>query len=191
MGGIISLADAKLHLKSESTDDDTLIASLVLAAGTHIERLTGFVCPARAAEEFVFDAFPCRQRPFLLRLRPVDPDSVTISYIDGAGDTQTFTDFRVWTKHDMTRVGPAFGFCWPRAACLEGAVTITADVGVAGSSTGTPDTTAPENIKQISRLLLGHFYRNREGIIAGSSVGAIELPQSITDMIEPERLKRV
>jgi uncharacterized phiE125 gp8 family phage protein len=190
MVGILSLADARrqLRLEPDETAEDALIESLIAAAAAYIERRTGWVCPARTDESFVFDGFPGRQ--VKIPLGPVDPDSVAIAYVDGTGSAAAFTNIRVWEKDGIARVGPAFGWTWPPVACLPGSVTVTADVGVE-AATDEADAAVPDDLKHAARLLVGHFFRHREGVAAGDRAAAVEIPFTIDDLLEGERRKRV
>lgn len=180
MVGFISLADAKSHLKVEDDGEDGLITGLVLAAGAYVEQVTGLVCPRRPGETFAFDSFP--RREFALRLRPIVAESVAVSYVDPAGDPQTFDELRTVNLQGIARVSPAVGAAWPVAACARGAVTIAADVGFAAATDQVPSS-APADVKHAVRLLVGHHFRNREG--------ESELPPAIGQLLRPHRMTRV
>ena len=180
MVGFISLADAKAHLKVEDDGEDGLITGLILAAGAHVEQVTGLVCPARPGETFAFDGFP--RREFALRLRPVAAESVTLSYVDQAGDPQTVDELRIVDLQGIARVAPGIGEAWPIAACARGAVTISAEVGFAAATDEVPSS-APADVKHAVRLLVGHHYRNREG--------ESELPPAIGQLLRSHRMPRV
>jgi uncharacterized phiE125 gp8 family phage protein len=177
MPGFITLADAKEHLVVLDETDDALIQRLVDAASKHAEARSGYVAAIRE-EVFVFDRFA---RHLELRLRPVDADTVALTYLDGNGAPQSFTDIRVIVKNGTTRVLPAIGFCWPSVPCAEGVITVTADVGLAEDDAAISAAT-PDNIKHAVRLCVGSWYRDRE-------VGAV--PEAADLLLEDERARRV
>jgi uncharacterized phiE125 gp8 family phage protein len=177
MAGFISLADAKAHLVVEHDADDALIAGLIDAASAHAEARTGYVAETRT-ESFVFDRFG---RELELRARPINADTIAVSYLDGTGELQPFTDFRAVQKHGTVRLVPAIGSCWPATACTPGAVTITADVGFgATEEAGAPD--APDGLKHAVRLCIGSWYLDRE---------AGQIPAWVNPLLEDVRARRV
>lgn len=180
MVGFISLADAKIHLKVEDDSEDGLITSLILAASAHVEEVTGLVCPVRAGEAFAFDGFP--RREFVLRRRPIAAESVSVSYVDPAGDPQTFDELRIVERGGLTRVCPGVGAAWPVAACVRAAVTISADVGFAAATDAVPSS-APADVKHAVRLLVGHLFGDREG--------ESKLPSAIAQLLHAHRIIRV
>jgi uncharacterized phiE125 gp8 family phage protein len=176
MPGFISLADAKAQLVVENDTSDELIQRLINAAGAHIERQVGYVAEQRE-EIFAFDRFT---RQLELRLRPVDPDSIAVTYLDSNGDEQTFTDFRVTVKNGTTRIVPAIGFCWPRSACTPGAVTVTATVGFADSEAEAADD-APETLRHATRVCVCSWFQDRE---------AGPIPEAVCLLLDDERARR-
>ncbi|HEY0116284.1 MAG TPA: head-tail connector protein [Allosphingosinicella sp.] len=165
MGGFISLEDAKAQLRVDHADEDVLIQSLIATAARQIEEATGFVAPAREQEAFQFDRFG---RALRLKLRPVDLDSIQISYLDPNGDEQSFTDFRAYERNGYVRIEPAIGFCWPAAACVASAVTVTADVGFGDAAAD-----CPAELQHASRLAVSAWYQDREGAAEPLAVAAL------------------
>lgn len=177
MPGFITLEDAKAHLVVLDTKDDALIRRLIDAASKHVESHIGYVALERD-ETFLFDGFG---RHLELRLRPVDATSIAVQYLDGNGDTQTFTDIRKILKNGTTRILPAIGFCWPCVPCAEAVISVTATVGLGADDTAA-SAIAPDNIKHAVRLCVGSWYRDRE-------VGAV--PEWADKLLDDERARRV
>ena len=184
MAGFISLADAKAHLRVDSDDEDEYIQQLVDAASEWVENETGHVAVTRE-EAFSFDSF----EPMLeLRLRPVDPDTITVEYLDGNGDTQTVDTFRAIDRLGTTRVLPPIGASWPCASRTPGAVTVTASIGLdATDEGGAPG--APATIVHIVRLLVEHWYAQRSAVNIGNIVN--EIPFTVASLLATNRLRRV
>jgi uncharacterized phiE125 gp8 family phage protein len=177
MAGFISLADAKAQLRVRSAGEDGLIQDLINAAGLAVERRTGFVAGERE-ETFHFDSFG---RALELRLRPVQVDTIEISYLDIAGESQVLTDFRIVERHGTIRILPAIGNMWPSAICFPGAVTVTAKVGFAASDeAGAAD--APANVLHAVRVCVAKWFNDREEGL---------LPPAFDQLLDDERLRRV
>ncbi len=181
MAGFITLGDAKAHLRVLEDNEDALIQSLIDAASREIENITGFVCEAREQEQFAFDRLRGELR---LPLRPIDDETISITYLDGQGDQQQFTDFRAFVRNGLTRVVPAPGHAWPATLVTGGAVTLYADVGFAE---GAPE--IPANLAHACRLLVGHFFTNREAAVTGTI--ATELPLAVTNLLAPDRPRQL
>ena len=95
--------------------------------------------------------------------------SVTsITYLDPSGTKQTVTPTSYFadTQSEPGRIVPAAGSYWPWAASyFPGGVQI---VYVAGSyGDGVVVDTCPQTIKTAIKLLVGHWYANREATTAG------------------------
>jgi uncharacterized phiE125 gp8 family phage protein len=178
----ITLNDAKAHLKVEDDAEDGLIASLIAAAARHAERAASVVSEART-ETFYFDGF---SQQLLLNKWPVDAASVEIAYIDTDGVERTIStsSLRVVTRDKITRVLAPVGTEWPATYAVPSSVAVTASVGFAPPTDETPSA-CPDNVKHAVRLLVGHFYRNRE---AASSAEIVDVPLTATDLLEAERI---
>jgi uncharacterized phiE125 gp8 family phage protein len=185
MPGFISLADAKRHLKVETDDEDAYIAALIAAAGAFIEDRTGFVCPRREEERFGFDGF-CRKIELLRR--PIDPATVSVSYLDGSGETQTLAEVRLVEKNGTTRILPPIGRTFPTPARTEGAVSVLASVGYP-AATDEAEVACSDSLKHAARLLVGHFYRNREAVVTGTT--SSDLQFAVDSLLDADRLRKL
>lgn len=152
---ILTLAEAKAHLRVSHSSDDTIITAHIATAEKVIEAYTGYVGTQRE-EAMVFDAFADE---LLLPKYPVDTASVVVTYMDTAGATQTVdaSEYRIYERLGRTRISPAIGKSWPAVACIRNAVTVTADVGYAVDDE--PDPTA----QSLAVLLVRALYDGFEG----------------------------
>lgn len=180
MGGFISLADAKRHLRVDHDEEDPFIASLIGAASQHIENVTGFVAPVRT-EIFQFDGFSEELR---LPLRPIAEESIAIAYLDSNGDQASLTEFRVISRLGLTRIRPAIGNIWPATSCEPLSVSVTADLGYAEDGTN-----CPASILHAARLCVGQWFVAREAALARSSL--TEIPLGVNALLEPYRVRRL
>lgn len=188
----VSLAEAKLHLRVDFSDDDALITSLISAARQAAETITGrqFVT---ARWKLVLDRFPGPSRmgvpaglPFSLPghaiLLPKCPvQSVfAIQHLDMAGFTQTMppAEYTVDTACEPARVTPVFGRIWPIALPQIGAVSVTFDAGYG------PAASVPEGLKSWIKLRVGSLYAHREEVALLTRGSVAPLP-FIDGLLDP------
>lgn len=173
---VVTLEEAKLHLRVEHDAEDSLIASYIAAATEHAE-----VYQLRSLMERTWrlslSRFPSGGR--IIRLpRPPLRSVTSIVYIAPDGSEQTLdaehyghaTDGRVFLATDA----------WPRTARQEDAVRITY---VAGYGEGGD---APQATRMAILLLAGHFYENRESVTVGTGP-TFKLPMSTEYLLYPNR----
>lgn len=163
---ILPLADAKAHLRVSHTSEDSLIASLRDAAIGHVERVSG-VALASGDWRWTLRGFPARVD---LPMRPVTALG-DVKYYDADGVEQTYADARLVDG----AVLPAANGVFPTAY---GFASIEFTAGLASSDE------APELTAAV-KLLLGHFYANREAVVTGTI--ATELPLSVNALIDTYR----
>ena len=172
----ITLSEAKLHCRREDdfTAEDTLFTDLIRSARETVESDT-----ERAFIEQTL-TLTLDQFPDVIELRrcPIfDPDDVEITYT-GATLTVDPSDYRVDGKSEPGRIAPAFGTSWPATRCELGSVSIQFTAGYSDSSL------IPGMAKQAMKLLIGHWYRNRESVIVGTIQAEIDLAyNSLTERL--------
>lgn len=188
----MSLADAKLHLRVDFTDDDVLITALISAARQAAEMLTGRQI-VTARWKLVLDSFP---GPSLMGVLAGDPFSlpghaillpksplasvVSIQYLDMSGTWQTMpaTDYTVDAACEPARITPVFGKIWPISLPQIGSVAVTFDAGYG------PAASVPEGIKSWIKLRLGSLYAHREEV-ALINRGKIEALPFVDGLLDP------
>lgn len=148
----VTLAEAKLHCKVDTTDDDALITALITAATEMAEQELHRAIMAQTWE-LTLDAFP---DAFELTRVPVQ--SVTsVKYYDTNGVQQTIASnlYSLDTTNDVgfAYIVPAYNTAWPVTQDIINAVAVRF---VAGYST------VPEPIKQWIKLMISTMYENRE-----------------------------
>ena len=167
MADPVTTAEAKLWMRVSISTDDTLIASLITAATTYLE--------GQMNREFIDETLILKLDRFLNEVElPGSPlDSVTsVVYIDTSGDTQTVsTDvFTVDTVAEPGVLRLGFNQTWPIPRTTPNAVTVTyvSGYGAAGSD-------VPEEMKTAIKILVAHWYENREAVVVGTITKEIEL----------------
>lgn len=157
----LSLAEAKAHCRVDVTDDDALLTSLCHAATRWAEEYTRRSLVTRALRAD-YDLWPQGAQCFFLPLPPLVAVS-QVSYYDTAGAVQILSS-AVYSVHAGTPglVSLTNGQSWPGAQVRPRAIAIayTAGYGTA--------TDVPEPIRHALRLLVGHWYAQREGVVVGT-----------------------
>jgi uncharacterized phiE125 gp8 family phage protein len=191
----VTLIEAKLHLRVDFDDDDTLIASLITAARQAAETLTGrqFIT---ARWKQVLDCFPGPSlmgvpagqaftlpgHAILLAKAPVQ-SVVSINYLDMGSVSQTMPalSYTVDAACEPARITPVFGQIWPICLPQIGAVSVTFDVGYGTAAQ------VPEGIKSWIKLRVGSLYAHREEV-AALSRGRIDSLPFIDGLLDPYKV---
>jgi uncharacterized phiE125 gp8 family phage protein len=165
--GVLTLDEAKDFLHVTSDDEDDLIQSLVDQATAYFQDAANIqLC--EAGYEFRLDAFPSGEIK-IPRGPLVSVESIT--YIDSDGNEQTLdaAEYDVDIYDPTGRVCPAYNETWPTTRAVMNAVCISYTAGFGDSAD------VPETAKGALRLLIGHWYRNREAMLTGTISKEIEL----------------
>lgn len=177
----ITTAEAKTHLRIDGSDEDTLIDGYIMAARQ--------LCEMEARRAFVtqtFDLF-LEQWPASDEIKLPRPplQSVTsITYTDSNGNAQTMAsaDYLADTASEPGRVVLSYGGTWPSATLRPGpaiAVRFVAGYGLAAA--------VPAMYKQAIKLLVGHWYENREQVVLAPGLGAAQLPMGVKALLMVDR----
>jgi len=164
----LTLAQAKLHLRVDNSDDDALITSIVSAATDYVERRSNRSLCARVWNAEA-DRFPTAGREMVIAKSPF-VSVQTLSYVTTNAATITLvqdTDYRVTVANDIGRIRLPLGATqWAATAAIPDAVRVTFTAGYATQAL------IPQGLVQAVRLMLGHLYENREAVSenAGSEV---------------------
>ncbi len=187
----VSTEDAKAHLRIvDFTGDDGYIDSLVDAATTWCEDY----CDRTFADKtytVAFDDFPSLRielpRPPVRLNATATSATVTISYVDSAGATQTITwsqsgtqQFRLDRDHVPALIYPKYLENWPSVRLDDKAVQITYLAGYGGAAN------VPHPAQHAIKMLVGHWYANREAV---GSTGQ-DVPLGVHALLEPLKWKQ-
>ena len=114
----LTLAEAKLHLRVDFSDDDALITALIVTARQQAEHRTGRALVSQQWR-LGLDQFPDDSLE-LPKPKLVSVQSVT--YLDSNGTRQTLAggDYEVITDGLVGRLVPAFGKSWPDCRGVSG-----------------------------------------------------------------------
>ena len=180
---VISLADAKLHLRVDHDADDSLIAGLVSAGTEWVQSYTErqLVTATYRVSVENWRTCGCRGKPpelFELPRTPVQAVNF-VSYVDPEGNAQTLSP----TLYRANRDGLYFLHNLPSLSVREDAVRVNYDAGY-GTAAQVPDL-----LKVALKLWVGEFYAHRETSVVGTIVN--ELPLSIYRLCDPFRVRGV
>jgi len=171
----ISTADAKTWLRVTTSDDDTLIAAMVVAAYTWAENYCGIVIEPRANQTQTYDAWGDYLEIDDFPVTNID----SVSYIDADGNSQVWSSslYIEETKQGKSRIKPAYGESFPSARAQTDAITVQYDCGYS---------TYPADIEAAIKMVLGNFYEQRENFVAGMTI--TEVPFSAQLLLNPYRM---
>ena len=165
---IVTLDEAKAHLRVDGTDEDALIGALIVAAREQAEHRTGRAFGAQV-REMIIDAFPSAE----IRLdgTPVT-NIISVSYADTAGATQVLdASAYVLDQHAIPSwLLPSYGTAWPATYDTANAVVLRYDCG---------QTAGVDSVRAWMLLALGTWYKQREAIVTGAAVA--QLPHAFWD----------
>jgi uncharacterized phiE125 gp8 family phage protein len=175
----VTLAQAKLHLRVDGTDEDTLITSLIVAARRQAEHELRRALITQTWE-LTLDDFPAGDIQLPM---PAVLSIVSVKYLDSAGAEQTVSsaDYSLDAATSPGWVLLADDATWPTpgggANCVK--VRFTAGYGPAAAD-------VPANVVAYMLLQIGAMYKHRESFAAGVSVA--ELPNRFTaSLLDSER----
>ena len=156
--------EAKTHLRVDISDDDTLITDLITAAREKFEEINGRTL-FTTTWKLILDDWPSKD--YIVLPRPPLASVTSIDYIDKDGNSTTFSSGNYVVETDRTpgRVHLGYDKQWPTVT-LRPASPITITYVAGWSSTAS----IPEKYKQAMKMLIGHWYENRETIQTSGAI---------------------
>lgn len=177
---LISLDDAKKHLRVDHDEDNVYIESLVAAATSWLDGYSGVLGRALINQTWMIHPEWCPEG-FRLPLAPVS--SVTsVKYFDADNVEQTVVDTNYNLYEDLispfVQMIPTYAF--PATYDRLDDISITFVAGYGADATNIPGA-----IIIAAKLLIGHFYENREA--TAPAPGVFEMPLAVKALITPYR----
>lgn len=175
----VSRTEAKLHLKVDSTADDSLIDGLIIAAREHIELITG---RGLFTQTWKYTQDDWTDELWLPRAAPLQSvTSVKYYASDGTLTTLTAADtYLVDTVSEPGRVIRKPDTAWPTLQSdRQSRIEVTYVAG------WTSVAAMPQPIKQAALLLVGHWYKNRDAV---SGNPAQTVPMAVDTLLSSYRV---
>jgi hypothetical protein len=176
---VISLQDAKDHLRILGTDQDSLVTRYLHAAIQWAEtRTERVIAPS---------VYQIRIEPDDVTLELPLPDFIEITKLESVTDGAKTTLFEKETSGTLSDYITVDDFPNPAEITVSTSnLADTVDYLIITASFGMD--TLPEDMKAAIQLLLGHLYRNESEVITGSI--ATQMPQGAETILSLNTFKR-
>jgi uncharacterized phiE125 gp8 family phage protein len=171
----VTLAEAKAHLRVDSSDEDSTISMLITAARIHVERYTRRSL-VYTAHRLLLDAWPhdieLPRSPAVVAaantVTGIAYATPRIRYYDENGVQQTLTyaaqDFDALVNDNPPRLVLYPDTTWPSLqTALRGGIEIDWIAGYGAAAASVP---AP--LKLVIRMLVSHWFELREAVAPGT-----------------------
>ncbi len=178
---ILTTAEAKTHLKVDTSADDTYIDNLISAATESAQIFTNryFINTTITQHGDTWSD--------IATLFKSKVSSIThIKYFDSDNSEQTLAT-SVWISdinHQPARIGLKPNQSFPSLADRINAVNCKYVVGY-----GSAASDVPEGIREAVLLIVGNLYENRQEVVVGHSVN--ELPKSAQYLLEQYKIQTI
>lgn len=176
---LISTANAKTFLKVDTSEDDTIINNLVVAATRSAEEYTNRLFITQELEQYA----PVWTGVGQLFKSPVSAVS-SITYFDESNASQTLSA-SVYSLNNVlepARIELKVDQEFPNLADRWDAIKVTYSAGY-----GTATTDVPMPIIQAVYLTIGHWYENRQSVIVGRQVN--EMPMTSKYLLDQYKVQ--
>ena len=179
LAALFTTAEAKAHLKVDTTADDTLIDNLIRAATESCQIYTNRYFIHTVVKQ------QCDHWHDIATLYKSPVSSVAhIKYYDTDNAQQTWaaSNYIVDTSSKPARIGLAPDKSFPDIAERLNAIEVQYTVGYGSASEN-----VPEGIRQAVLLTIGNWYQNRQSVVTGTI--ATELPLSSQYLLEQYKVQ--
>ncbi len=177
--------EAKVHLRLDSNDEQTMVEGLIAAARTYAEEFTQRQL-ITATWQLSLDEFPSDSMEVITLHRPPLAAITSVYYLDGDGVSTLMSSSLYQADYRSTpgRLVAEPDTFWPVTETDRlNAVTIlyTSGYGAAGTS-------VPRAIRQAMLLMIGAWYENRENIFVGVIPSKMPAPMAADALLSPFRV---
>jgi uncharacterized phiE125 gp8 family phage protein len=171
----VGLVEAKLHLRVDIDDDDSLITSLISAARESVEK--------QGSLTLISTGLVARTKAFASEMLLPRPPLISVDalkYVDADGVLQTLdaNEYQVSNGSHPGRIWRAYGASWPATRDQPQAVQVEYTAGFGDAAED-----VPAALRQAMLLLIGAWYEHREEIITGTIVSRLPAPAAAKHLI--------
>lgn len=185
---VLSLDDAKRHLRVDFDEDDELITSYIAAAVQNLDGRDGWLGRALAPQTWDLKLTGFCGPQIVIPLPPLI-EVQSVSYHDMAGEVQTLAT----SVYEAVGVGGAgkgrvalrAGQRWPSTAGRAEAVVIRFRAGYV-TADDPPAAAVPAPIVTAIRRQVASMYEHREAVVIAAS--AVKLPGGVEPLLAPYRV---
>lgn len=202
----ISLDDAKAHLRVDCEDDDELIKVMIKSVRRSIEK---YLDRALITQDWAYwlDGIPMdycggpwwdgvREAPISIDSRALNfieipkaglqsITSITSYDLDNAGTVFDSANYFVDTASIYGRIVLNYGAIWPNNLRSANAIKVLFRAGY-----GDSPTSVPEDIITAMKMLIAHYYENREAVNLEATV-AVEVNMGVKWALAPYRVMKL
>lgn len=163
---MVSLEEAKAHLRVDTDDENALIEGYVVAATQHVENATGRAL-ITSSWRYTTDYFPVAGETLFLGRAPLIAVQ-TVKYIDTAGGLITWSssdyivDTSGWAGGEIAL---AYSKFWPTTRYVRNAITVDFTAGY-----GSDPSLVPAPLKAAVMLVLNDIYEIRGAQLPGMTI---------------------
>ena len=169
---VVSLADMKLFLRVDGSDEDTTITSLLDAAVTHISDYTNRHFTGDSDAKFYLEKW----RSASLAFGPVTRISA-VKYYDTSGTLQTLSSTKWYATANTDSTMRVYFHDTPDLEEYNASpVYLECKVGAQESA----------SVQTATKLLVAHWFENRRAVITGASANTV--PLSVHSLLNSERI---
>jgi uncharacterized phiE125 gp8 family phage protein len=182
---VVTLEEAKAHMRVEHDEDDLSITTYIEAAGYWLDGPSGWLGRAIGMQtlEVEFDDFSawpgtyCPPRLYL----PYPPlvSIVSVKYRDASNEEQTL-DEAAYALKPRGWLEPAYGFYWPATPYGRGGVVVRYTAGYEPEK-------VPAPIRAAMMMLIAQWYDNRASVSPGEKP-LQEMPFAVSALLAPYRV---
>lgn len=177
---LVSLEDAKAHLRVEHDEEDVLLEQYCAAAEQWVEEFTSRAFVTQTWE-LQLPHWPSARE---IRLPRPPLQAVTwVKWTDDEGIERTMSPdyYEVDTISEPGLIELVPGARWPDSTIQIRSVNVRYVAGYGDADA------VPPAVKQAARFLVGHFYENRESVVVGN-YNPSHVPDTVRALLWPWRV---
>lgn len=180
---LVTLSEAKDHLRVTNSDDDTYITTLISVARSICEQYVGFFLSRNSSMVYYLDRFP--DSKYIILNGVWMPGTVIIQYYDTNDSQQTISssDYNIDENSRPARIKFNENTDYPEAS-----ENIPNPISIRMTNCGPSDVDElPKAIHQAILMTIGHYYENRQDVIVGSGK-PYDMPKASEHLLNPFRI---